>query len=83
MLDKQKSLVIKEISELIVKKRIELGISRLALACETSIDEKQIRRIEKGESKLPILTLLKLFKVLKIDVAILEKYLNDENLLCF
>ncbi len=78
----QNIFLIKEVSELILKKRMLMEISRLSLACDIGIDEKQIRRIEKGESKLPLVTLLKLFKALKIEITVLDKYLKDEDLLC-
>jgi transcriptional regulator with XRE-family HTH domain len=74
-------IIIKKISEEIRKKREELSMSRSSLASEAGLDEKQMRRIEKGESTLPIVTLLRVFYVLKLDIGLLNEYLKDESIL--
>ena len=56
-------------------------MSRSSLASEAGLDEKQMRRIEKGESTLPIVTLLRVFYVLKLDIGLLNEYLKDESIL--
>jgi len=74
-------IIIKQISELLRKKREELSVSRSSLASEVGLDEKQLRRIEKGESYLPIVTLLKICFVLQLDIDFLKEYLKDDSIL--
>jgi len=56
-------------------------MTRSSLASEAGLDEKQMRRIEKGESTLPVVTLLKIFYVLNLDLELLKEYLKDESIL--
>ncbi len=81
MNNEKERIVIKEISEKIRVRREELAISRSLLASETGLDEKQIRRIENYESTLPIVTLLKICFVLKLDIDFLKEYLEDDSIL--
>ena len=81
MRSETEKIIIKKISEEIRKKREELSMSRSSLASEAGLDEKQMRRIEKGESTLPIVTLLRVFYVLKLDIGLLNEYLKDESIL--
>ncbi len=81
MRSEKEKIIIIQISELIRKKREELYMSRSSLASEVGLDEKQLRRIEKGESYLPIMTILKIFFVLKLDLDLLKGYMNDESIL--
>ncbi|WP_186279936.1 helix-turn-helix domain-containing protein [Fluviicola chungangensis] len=81
MSNEKERIVIKQISEKIRLRREELAISRSLLASETGLDEKQIRRIENYESTLPIVTLLKICFVLKLDIDFLKKYLEDDSIL--
>jgi len=74
-------IIIKQISEKIRKRREELSMTRSSLASEAGLDEKQMRRIEKGESTLPVVTLLKIFYVLNLDLELLKEYLKDESIL--
>lgn len=46
---------------------------------ELNTDEKHIRRIEKGESNSTIISLLKIFYVLKIDIQVLSKIKIDKG----
>ncbi len=71
--------VIQEISKLILKKRIEIGYSRVFVAQEIGLDEKQVRRIETGTSKLPLITVLKLFRVLDINIDVLKIYIEENS----
>jgi transcriptional regulator with XRE-family HTH domain len=79
--NEKERIVIKQISEKIRLRREELAISRSLLASETGLDEKQIRRIENYESTLPIVTLLKICFVLKLDIGFLKEYLEDDSIL--
>ena len=81
MSNEKERIVIKQISEKIRLRREELAISRSLLASETGLDEKQIRRIENYESTLPIVTLLKICFVLKLDIDFLKEYLEDDSIL--
>lgn len=78
---KKEKEVIKLISDKLQKRRIELSISRSLLASEVGLDEKQMRRIENGESSIPIITLLKICFVLKLDISFLKEYLEDDSIL--
>lgn len=66
---------------MIRKRREELSMSRSSLASEIDLDEKQVRRIENCESSLPIVTLLKIFYVLNLDLDLLKEYLKDDSIL--
>ena len=77
----KEKIIIEQISEQVRKRREELSMSRSFLSSEVGIDEKQMRRIERGESTLPIVTLLKIFYVLKLDVELLKEYVKDESIL--
>ena len=81
MRSEKEKIIIKQISELIRKKREELSMSRSSLASEVGLDEKQMRRIEKGESYLPIVALLKICYVLQLDLDFLKEYIKDESIL--
>lgn len=56
-------------------------MTRTSLASEVGLDEKQIRRIEKGESSLRLLTVMKIFYVLQLDLDVLKEYFNDDSIL--
>lgn len=77
----KEKIIIKQLSELIRKKREEMGMSSTLLASEIGVDEKQVRRIEKGESLLPIVSLLKIFYVLQLDLDLLKGYMDDDSIL--
>jgi len=70
--NKSQQKVLSEIGNVIANQRITKGMSRNKLALELNTDEKQIRRIEKGEVNPTILTLLKIFTILEIDLSILS-----------
>ncbi len=67
--------ILNEIGIIIKNLRITRGYSRFQLAVEIGTDEKQIRRIENGETNPTIITLLKVLTALKSDLSIF-KYLN-------
>lgn len=78
MRNTKQQIALNKIGEIIYKHRTEQGISRIKLAVELNSDEKHIRRIEKGEVNPTILTLLKIFYLLKIDIEILSKIKVDK-----
>jgi len=53
----------------------------MKMAMELNTDEKQIRRIESGEVNPTIITLLKIFHFLDIDMEVLNKIKVDNSLL--
>ena len=79
--NEKERIIIRQISEKIRLRREELSLSRSSLALETGLDEKQIRRIENSESTFPIVTLLKICFVLKLDIDFLKEYLRDDSIL--
>jgi transcriptional regulator with XRE-family HTH domain len=77
--NKKHQIVLTKIGEIVKKQRIEQGYSRTQLAIELNSDEKQIRRIENGEVNPTLITLLKVFYVLKIDFDVLNKLKIDKS----
>lgn len=81
MRNKKQQVALEKLGEIVSKHRKQAGISRIKLAVELNSDEKQIRRIEKGEVNPTILTLFKIFFILKIDIEILSKIKIDKTFL--
>ena len=81
MRNKKQQITLIKIGDIISKHRIERGYSRLKLAIELNTDEKQIRRIENGEVNPTIITLLKVFYALKINIEVLDKIKIDDSFL--
>ena len=79
MRNKKQELALIKIGEIIKKQLLLLKISRTKLALELNTDEKHIRRIENGESNSTIISLLKIFYVLKIDIQVLSKIKIDKG----
>jgi len=75
----KKQIALAKIGEIVSKHRLEQGYSRTQLAIELNTDEKQIRRIENGETNTTIITLLKVFHVLKINTEVLNKIKIDKS----
>ena len=78
--NKKQLIILKKIGETVKKHRLAQGYSRTQLAIELNSDEKQIRRIENGEVNPTIITLLKIFHVLKIDFEFLDTLKIDQSL---
>lgn len=57
-----------EIGARIRKKRKALGWTMMDLSFETEIDYRQIGRIERGETNFTVLTLLRIVKVLGMNL---------------
>lgn len=70
MRNKKQQDILNEIGRTIKNLRINRGYSRFQLAVEIGSDEKQIRRIENGETNPTIITLLKVLYALKSDLTI-------------
>jgi len=79
MRNKKHQIVLTKIGEVVKKQRIAQGYSRTQLAIELNSDEKQIRRIENGETNPTFITLLKVFHTLKIDFDVLNKIKIDKS----
>lgn len=79
MRNKKQQVILKKIGEVVKKQRQALGYSRTQLAIELNSDEKQIRRIENGEVNPTIISLLKIFYLLKIDFEILNNLKIDKS----
>lgn len=65
--------LIKSVGEKIRQKRIELNLSQELLSYDANVPRNQVGRIERGEINTSILTLHKICKVLKIELADLFK----------
>lgn len=63
-----KHTVLGDIGGKIRKKRKALGWTMMDLSFETEIDYRQIGRIERGETNFTVLTLLRIVKVLGINL---------------
>ena len=66
--------LIKSVGEKIRQKRIELNLSQELLSYDANVPRNQVGRIERGEINTSILTLHKICKVLKIELADLFKF---------
>lgn len=75
----KREIALYKIGTIIAKHRVEQGFSRTKLALELNTDEKQLRRIENGEVNPTIITLLKIFYVLKINIDVLSKIKIDKS----
>ena len=63
-----------QIGELIKTKRLSLSMSRSKLALDLGVDEKQLRRIENGETNPSIISIMKIFVLLDLDFSILKEF---------
>ena len=72
MRNNRQNEIILIIGRAIESRRLELKMSRTLLANEIGVDEKQVRRIEKGEVNATILSLLKICFVLKLEPSFLN-----------
>ena len=72
MRNNEQNKLLVEIGKVLIQRRSELKLPRTQLALELGVDEKQIRRIERGEVSTNILTLFKICHVLNLDIAFLS-----------
>jgi transcriptional regulator with XRE-family HTH domain len=66
--------LIKSVGEKIKKRRLELDLSQETLSLDANIPRNQVGRIERAEINTSIVSLFKICKVLKIDMADLFKF---------
>ena len=75
----KREIALAKIGDIVAKHRVEQGYSRTQLAIELNTDEKQLRRIESGAVNPTIITLLKIFHILKINTEVLNKIKIDKS----
>jgi transcriptional regulator with XRE-family HTH domain len=72
-----------DIGLVIFNRRKKLKVSRIKLALDMGVDEKQIRRIENGQVNCTILSLLKICVLLNIEFNMFENIELNKNIIDF
>ena len=74
MIENDEIQLIKSVGDKIKKRRLELDLSQETLSLDANIPRNQVGRIERAEINTSIVSLFKICKVLKIDMADLFKF---------